>query len=383
MKKFITLILGMAVALTASAAPRTNSTIPPETLDGQTFAFQYFFSDGDARDIVMFSYEGKEGLSGYDLYTMTGLFENRFSGDFELKPLKILYSPKEGTLILPAGQTVMEIKSATGEISAGTTYQNYTSSRENPDKFYSQPAYFYFSDGAFHINESTYEIKKEDGSMEPFTIYDMCLAENLGDGNFSYAWGCSNFSIIPVNSEFFCSVGSHAGFSNMHVPADVYIENGKLHVCNWGDLSLDEEFIADLDTETQTVTFTNQTYTDNGITYRLTIACNDGIGATPLYQGRDAVLSGTYIIENGKTLISFPTWNLFSDEGQHKFYAISNTRLEIGFPIEENSIGSVSADNADAPVEYFSLQGVRVANPAPGTIVIRRQGNDVSKILVK
>lgn len=37
----------------------------------------------------------------------------------------------------------------------------------------------------------------------------------------------------------------------------------------------------------------------------------------------------------------------------------------------------------NAPVEYFNLQGVRVANPAEGGIYIRRQGNKVSKILVK
>lgn len=46
-------------------------------------------------------------------------------------------------------------------------------------------------------------------------------------------------------------------------------------------------------------------------------------------------------------------------------------------------IDDVAADYSDAPVEYYNLQGVRVANPAPGMIVIRRQGNNVSKILVK
>lgn len=35
------------------------------------------------------------------------------------------------------------------------------------------------------------------------------------------------------------------------------------------------------------------------------------------------------------------------------------------------------------PVEYYNLQGVRLAEPAPGQIVIRRQGNKVEKILVK
>ena len=36
----------------------------------------------------------------------------------------------------------------------------------------------------------------------------------------------------------------------------------------------------------------------------------------------------------------------------------------------------------NAPVEYFNLQGVRVAEPAAG-LYIRRQGNNVAKVMVK
>lgn len=41
---------------------------------------------------------------------------------------------------------------------------------------------------------------------------------------------------------------------------------------------------------------------------------------------------------------------------------------------------TVDAD-ANAPVEYFNLQGVKVAQPQPGQVVIRRQGSAVSKVL--
>lgn len=49
---------------------------------------------------------------------------------------------------------------------------------------------------------------------------------------------------------------------------------------------------------------------------------------------------------------------------------------------KQNSILDINAD-ANEPVEYFNLQGVRVINPAAGGIYIRRQGNNVTKILVK
>lgn len=41
------------------------------------------------------------------------------------------------------------------------------------------------------------------------------------------------------------------------------------------------------------------------------------------------------------------------------------------------------AVDADAPVEYFNVQGVRVAQPAAGTIVIERRGSAVRKVVVK
>ena len=40
------------------------------------------------------------------------------------------------------------------------------------------------------------------------------------------------------------------------------------------------------------------------------------------------------------------------------------------------------ANDEDAPIEYYNLQGVRVDNPAAG-LYIRRQGNTVTKVLVK
>lgn len=44
-------------------------------------------------------------------------------------------------------------------------------------------------------------------------------------------------------------------------------------------------------------------------------------------------------------------------------------------------VDGVVADDADAPVEYFNLQGMRVDNPCAGQLVIRRQGNSVAKIV--
>ena len=45
-------------------------------------------------------------------------------------------------------------------------------------------------------------------------------------------------------------------------------------------------------------------------------------------------------------------------------------------------IGNIVVEDENAPVEYYNLQGVRVANPENG-LYIRRQGNKATKVLVK
>ncbi len=51
-------------------------------------------------------------------------------------------------------------------------------------------------------------------------------------------------------------------------------------------------------------------------------------------------------------------------------------------PSSSSGVGSVAADEVNAPVEYYNLQGVKVAKPSNG-LFIKKQGNKVSKVLVK
>lgn len=47
-----------------------------------------------------------------------------------------------------------------------------------------------------------------------------------------------------------------------------------------------------------------------------------------------------------------------------------------------NGVESVEFDS-NAPVKYFNLQGVEVANPEAGQIVIKKQGSKAVKVVVK
>ncbi|MBD5186149.1 MAG: hypothetical protein HDS92_06035 [Bacteroidales bacterium] len=60
-------------------------------------------------------------------------------------------------------------------------------------------------------------------------------------------------------------------------------------------------------------------------------------------------------------------------------YTFSNVDNTTGI----DTIGAEGGNNADAPVVYYNLQGMRLAAPVAGQIVIRVQGSEVSKVLVK
>lgn len=67
-------------------------------------------------------------------------------------------------------------------------------------------------------------------------------------------------------------------------------------------------------------------------------------------------------------------------------YAVSDANDNFSlttYRLMTTGIESLENDDANAPVEYFNLQGQRITTPVPGNIVIRRQGSKVSKILYR
>lgn len=126
-----------------------------------------------------------------------------------------------------------------------------------------------------------------------------------------------------------------------------------------------------------------------------------GMDATHLnsFQIYDAVNEGTtWLIEvedNGEVMI----YNVLTDAivsqskgAQGTWYtniapAVEEEGNEYNYPVlyvqkKADSVEGIAIDNTNAPVEYFNLQGVRVANPENG-LYIRRQGTEVRKVLVK
>lgn len=73
---------------------------------------------------------------------------------------------------------------------------------------------------------------------------------------------------------------------------------------------------------------------------------------------------------------------MFPDALRNQSWTWPEFRLTPSPLVDIDVIPADSADNADAPVEYFNLQGQRVANPSGG-IFIRRQGTEVTKEYIR
>lgn len=100
-------------------------------------------------------------------------------------------------------------------------------------------------------------------------------------------------------------------------------------------------------------------------------------------------------LENG--VITFPP-TTFTENGALKDSAILSgqvgdrygtfygSNIHSAFRLDLNTAGisDVTIDlDENAPVEYFNLQGVRVAAPAAGELVIKRQGEKVEKVIIR
>lgn len=85
----------------------------------------------------------------------------------------------------------------------------------------------------------------------------------------------------------------------------------------------------------------------------------------------------------GKTLISGTTdaTKFTLPEGLEYELVANEANDGLMFSDNQSGVESVMVEDTDAPVEYFNLQGVRVANPDNG-VYIRRQGNKVEKVVL-
>lgn len=104
-------------------------------------------------------------------------------------------------------------------------------------------------------------------------------------------------------------------------------------------------------------------------------------GQTPLpsYYGKMDMNTRTVTFPASQIVVSEKNYN----DGAW-YYTNKAGKLSIKVPQQQqDAVDGIVVDGENAPAEYFNLQGVRVANPTPGQIMIVRRGDNVTKELIK
>ncbi|MDE6574049.1 MAG: hypothetical protein K2L84_01820 [Muribaculaceae bacterium] len=169
-----------------------------------------------------------------------------------------------------------------------------------------------------------------------------------------------------------------------YVPINVYrdgTEPTAFHVDNFLGRGFLNPVMFVTDAEYSVAYVTNQLMaTEDGVMYYLwdfDTTWGQATSTTVGFQGQRQ--------DNGDWQFSGGIVGILNEEGKepltaNDIYAAPN--LIVPFDPFNASVSSVGVSDENAPVEFFNLQGVRVANPENG-LYIRRQGKSVQKIYVK
>ncbi|MDE7426896.1 MAG: hypothetical protein K2M79_03760 [Muribaculaceae bacterium] len=107
----------------------------------------------------------------------------------------------------------------------------------------------------------------------------------------------------------------------------------------------------------------------------------DGVVHLPYFLDGDLGWGNDAMFGIQGQVYSAANWTFEPDETG--FREPANMDTKIYFPGAYGSVSDVAVDASDAPVEYFNLQGIRVNRPSAGQILLRRQGTEVRKLIIK
>lgn len=362
---------------TMSVASRADETTPELTGGEYVAQFAMDFSDGFSSANPRTAKITKDG-EGYVLdLGLNGLFTDLTVNDVKLE--KVAYQGNDGTTTyfwgIPKDQVVMNQV----ELSDGSKVDVYIGGYAIYDMDQTTGAYAYL------------------GNSSAITPMFECSANGDFLRLIQFNW---NGTTAPVNGIWLAAdIQGKTYDIGLDVMDPVYYQNN----ASYSTTMAGEEGDEDVSGECYVLPVTNQQLGSGYETYGVVdcggaiISIVDGKDATcypnvALYYAGSAIYWGDAqnsaenfaaagsFAENGDTkTITYDDLSWLLGNGQELGY-FTNTTITFG---GTGAINEVAVDNNNAPVEYFNLQGVRVNEPVAGQIVIRRQGNEVSKLLVK
>lgn len=369
-------------------AAAESTTDAPASLKSAMFKFS-IIQDGETYNLssnVTFTEEEVDEENGVIYYTMNNFLDGLFNG-VTVPDLEVAYLPSFGVIYLFGNQDFITFPLTDGTEATCSLWAANTTTNGCVCANYC----FIYSDGTFTM-ENPIEVLYE-GDEEPteFTADAFLLGRVNGQSLSWYVMLGTDFSFTPVyggGNMTFTMDHTTEGATPMEASVAAAINGTTLTVYNFADFC---DVPMTIDSSAKTLTAKDvQVEAITDYKAYLSAQAPDGTNAS---GSRVYELVSTYSVSGGETTIDVPDWNAFFYQfgvgESYYFYPMIDTTIVLDFDLDEAAnagVETIAADavvDANAPVEYFNLQGIRVANPEAGQLLIKRQGNKASKVVIR
>ncbi len=378
-------------------APSYAAAEYPADLDGTSALFKFTILEEDKNGVLQeYSFSPTVTFSNAVVdgeaiqYTMTNFITGLYNEQVITPDLTVVYFPSAGLLYLLSDQNFATVPLTSG----GTADMNLWMANGDPemDGYYSRlNAQFQYEDGAFKLVNPMEVWYEDEDEPTTFTAKGLALGTVINNGLTLFCeFAADDFAIYPVagggNMTFIMT--NKSGAQEMDASVGAGINGDVLTVYSFAGMF---DVPMTIDAAAKTLTANNVQVTSiTDVKAYLSEQAADGSNAA---GSRKYVLKSTYTVADGKTTVTVPDWNAFYYQfgvGEASyFWPMSNTKIVFDFDLDElasagvDGIAADAAVDANAPVEYFNLQGIRVATPEAGQLLIKRQGNKATKVVIR
>lgn len=404
MKKFYTATLALMVAVSAAAAPQIRQIQPVKKAVKMSANLNAVASKTIAAKKVRAA-EESESIEGYYDFTLGDYYFQTSTQTAETVPS---YLTLDGTTVTISSKSEYFATDLVGTYDAATNKLTFSEVKLGAVSLQGTTYYATFQ-------PFVYTVVGEEGDLNPTDVigtYDPAAGTISFESDHGFSWGVyedANYTEFAGYLDAWDVLGMkkgvdpEAGWTNMDKPA------------KWMDRMVWTAFMEAAPTEQEITVQVNE---DQPGMYRM-IAPFAGImgdanivldATDPDNVSIDMQDTGIYDSQMGECYIA-STNMVFADPSQGGLITMKNNRIEfpaksiwfyfpmydqesvysntnqkeagyLELPTEDSGVADIEI-NENAPVEYYNLQGVRVANPAQGELVIIRQGSKAIKSIIR
>ena len=373
----------------APAAQSDNAL--PESLEGKVLNFSFsIVQDGTpytfSKNVTLSNEEVENGIA---FYTMTNFLTGVYTETVGVPDLQVAYSPSEGSIVLFGNDTYVNVPLTGGGSAECGLWAAGVPDEEGVSNCVCANYFFNYADGKFTL-ENPFTVNWSDGTSEEFEADRFLLGTVMNNRLSTFATISKDIVITLVDGigNMTYTMNAESGAQAREAEVGAQVAGSTLTILGFAGLM---DVPMTIDTQAKTLTATDVQVT--AITKYKAYLSEQAADGSNAAGTRKYVLTSTYTVANGKTTINVPNWNAFFYQfgtGETDYYwPMTNTKIVLDLDLDtvaESGVEGIAADaefDVNAPAEYFNLQGIRVATPEAGQLLIKRQGNKATKVVIR